>query len=128
MRISSDLKIIGLSELNKEKETPVTVLPPSSKSRQEEENVSISDPLIDEESKIVYSQIARDVQETLSWIIPQRFDCIVLHNQINIWFSENSDRKIASLLSLDTSCPLYITLIVRVLAVLSMTESPLSPT
>ena len=56
------MKIIGLSELNKEKETPVTVLPPFSKSRQEEENVSISDPLIDEESKIVYSQIARDVQ------------------------------------------------------------------
>ena len=119
MRISSDLKVIGLSELNKEKETPVTVLPsscqnkeegtpvlpPSSKSRQEEENVSISDPHIDEESKIVYSQIARDVQETLSWMIPQIFGCIVLHNQINIWFSENLDTKIASLLSLDTSCP-----------------------
>ena len=109
VRISSDLKVIGLSELNKEKEAPVTVLPSScqnkeegtpvlpssSKSRQEEENVSISDPLIDEESKIVYSQIARDVQETLSWIIPQIFGCKVLHNQINIWFSENSDRKIA---------------------------------
>ena len=93
MRISSDLKVIGLSELNKEKETPVTVLPASSQSRREEESVGISDPLIDEESKIVYSQIARDVQEILSWIIPQRFDCIVLHNQINVWFSENSDRR-----------------------------------
>ena len=62
MRISSDLKIIGLSELNREEGAPVTVR----KSRQEEENVRISDPSIDEESKIVYSQVARDVQAILS--------------------------------------------------------------
>ena len=65
MRISGDLKIIGLSELNRGEGAPVTV-PRQSSSRQEEENVMISDPHIDEESKIVYSQIARDVQETLS--------------------------------------------------------------
>ena len=77
MRISSDLKIIGLSELNKEEGAPVTerksrqnekegapVRMPR-QSRQEEENVKISVPSI-EESKIVYSQIARDVQATLS--------------------------------------------------------------
>ena len=78
MRISSDLKIIGLSELNraegalvtvrksrqnKEEGSPVRV---PRQSRQEEENVRISDPSIGEESKIVYSQIARDVQAILS--------------------------------------------------------------
>ena len=78
MRISSDLKIIGLSELNREEGAPVTerksrqneeeeapVRVPR-QSRQEEENVMISDPSIGEESEIVYSQIARDVQATLS--------------------------------------------------------------
>ena len=73
------MKIIGLSELNREEGAPVTVPRQSRqneeegspvrvprKSRQEEENVRISDPSIDEESKIVYSQIARDVQAILS--------------------------------------------------------------
>lgn len=78
MRISGDLKIIGLSELNRGEGAgaPVTV-PRQSSSRQEEENVMISDPHIDEESKIVYSKIARDVQETLSWVIPQIFDYMI---------------------------------------------------
>ena len=78
MRISSDLKIIGLSELYREEGAPVTerksrqnekegapVRMPR-QSRQELENVKISDPSIGEESEIVYSQIARDVQATLS--------------------------------------------------------------
>ena len=50
------------SRQNEEDGAPVTVR----KSRQEEENVRISDPHIDDESKIVYSQIARDVQAILS--------------------------------------------------------------
>ena len=62
MRISGDLKIIGLSELNRGEGAPVTV---PRQSRQEEENVMISDPSINEESKIVYGKIARDVQAIL---------------------------------------------------------------
>ena len=77
MRISGDLKIIGLSELYREEGAPVTerksrqnekegapVRMPR-QSRQEEENVMISDPSINEESKIVYGKIARDVQAIL---------------------------------------------------------------